>query len=232
MPEMHLTTGAYALDALDDVERRAMDRHLRGCPECTEELREFQEVAAMLAERVAAQPPDSLRAEVLSGISRTRQLSPDGLRLPRVAWRGVLTAAAAVLVAFAAGISGIAWEGHRTGQQAQAEADQMARIFADPGRAQAQGRPSTGGSAVVYASGGQAVFAADRMPAAPTGKTYQLWVINGKVIRSAGLLTLRGGTGRALISDVPTGSRVAVSVEPHGGSTQPTTKPILNLEPA
>lgn len=233
MPDPHLSTGAYALDALDDLERRAMDRHLNGCPACTAEVREFHEATSMLADRVAGAPPESLRPAVMAEIARTRQVSPDGPRqLPRLSWRRVLSSAAAVLIAVGAGVGGIAWENHRATRQAQVEADRIARVMADPGRAQAQGRPSVGGSAAVYSAGGRVVFATDRMPTAPDGRTYQLWVIRGKAIRSAGLLNLRDGTGRALISDVPAGASVAVTVEPDGGSDQPTTTPILNLVPA
>lgn len=233
MPDLHLNTGAYALDALDDLERRAMERHLRGCADCTAELRDFHEATAMLADRVAEQPPEGLRSAVLAEISLTRQVSPDGrVRMPRLSWRTILTSAAAILIAFTAGIAGIAWQGHHSSEQAQVEADRVARVMADPGRSQAQGRPTVGGTAAIYASGGDAVLAADRIPAAPSGKAYQVWVIRGAVTRSAGVLDLHDGTGRAVISGVPSGSRVAMTVEPDGGSKQPTTAPILNLQVA
>jgi hypothetical protein len=41
--------GAYAVDALDASEAKAVERHLLGCPRCRREVAELQEVAALLA---------------------------------------------------------------------------------------------------------------------------------------------------------------------------------------
>ena len=173
MPDLHLATGAYALDALDDVERRAVRRHLRGCAACTEEVREFHEATAMLADRVAQRPPESLRTGVLEQISRTRQVSPDGMpRLPGLSWRAVLTSAAAVLIAVSAAVGGVSWQGHRSAQQAQVEAARFARVMTAPGVEKVLGRPSVGGNAAVYVSGGQAVFAADQLPALSRNRSF------------------------------------------------------------
>jgi anti-sigma-K factor RskA len=87
-----------------------------------------------------------------------------------------------------------------------------------------------GGTAAVVSAHGSAVFAANRLPALPDGKQYQLWVIHDKTnIRSAGLLKLQNGTGQSLVSGVMLNDVVAVSVEPAGGSAQPTTTPIVAL---
>ena len=45
-PEVHSLAGAYALDALDDLERAAFDRHLRECEACRAEADELREAAA------------------------------------------------------------------------------------------------------------------------------------------------------------------------------------------
>ncbi len=68
--------GAYVLDALDDVERARLERHLRSCEPCTLELIELQETAAALADQVATRPTDRLRGQVLAEVARTRQLAP------------------------------------------------------------------------------------------------------------------------------------------------------------
>jgi anti-sigma factor RsiW len=41
--------GAYALDAVDDDERQAIERHLDNCAQCRREVAEHREVAGMLA---------------------------------------------------------------------------------------------------------------------------------------------------------------------------------------
>jgi len=232
MPELHLLTGAYALDALNQVERKAFERHLRTCATCTIEVMEFRESAAGLAERVAQAPPEELRARVMAQISRTRQLSP-GPRasLPRPSLRQVLaSAAAAVVLAGAAGLGGVAWQAHRTSHEAQVEAGRIASVMTDPARIEVVHTVAGGGSAAVVVAHGQAVFAADQLPAAKSGKAYQLWVIRGTVIRSAGLLKVQDGQTKAVVSDVTLNDIVAVTVEPDGGSKQPTTTPIVGLQ--
>jgi anti-sigma-K factor RskA len=232
MPDPHLLTGAYALDALDDVERAGFERHLRSCETCATEVAEFREAAAGLADRVALPPPEQLRGRVLTEISRTRQLSPrePAVRRRPSARRTIATAAAAVLVAVSAGLGGVAWQAHRAAHTAQVEATRIARVMTDPNRVDVVGTPSVGGTAAVAAAGGSAVLAMDRLPAPPSGKEYQVWLIDRAGVRSAGMLKLTDGTGQALVSGVTSGASVAVSVEPDGGSRQPTSTPVLSLK--
>jgi len=61
------------------------------------------------------------------------------------------------------------------------------------------------------------------LPAPPDGRVYQVWVIGPAGTRSAGFLS---GTGLAL-TGVRAGERVGVTVEPAGGTSQPTTTPIV-----
>ena len=39
MSDIHALSGAYAVDALDDLERAQFERHLRDCESCSRELR-------------------------------------------------------------------------------------------------------------------------------------------------------------------------------------------------
>ena len=84
------------------------------------------------------------------------------------------------------------------------------------------------------------VLAADRhelavvttgLPALPPGKVYQLWLIGKPAITSAGLLppAKDGRTPPVLATGVVKGDTLGLTVEPAGGSAQPTTKPILAL---
>jgi anti-sigma-K factor RskA len=57
MTEMHDWVGAYAVDALDDPERDAFERHLAECPACSEELAGYREVLASVADTQAVVPP-------------------------------------------------------------------------------------------------------------------------------------------------------------------------------
>ena len=45
MTDVHALSGAYAVDALDDIERAAFERHLAACAECRAEVASLRETA-------------------------------------------------------------------------------------------------------------------------------------------------------------------------------------------
>jgi anti-sigma-K factor RskA len=78
--ELRELTGGYALGALSDADRRALESHLDGCAECAREVRELAVVAGGLALAVPqVDPPAALRERVL------RAATQDDLSPPRVA---------------------------------------------------------------------------------------------------------------------------------------------------
>lgn len=82
MSDIHALSGAYAVDALDDDERVEFEEHLAVCAECRAEVASFRETGALIAETEAVEPPASLRAGVLSGISQIRPLHPSRPHCP------------------------------------------------------------------------------------------------------------------------------------------------------
>ncbi len=146
------------------------------------------------------------------------------IRRRRTAW--FAAAAAAAVIA----IGGLAWSpwSDDTGNQTP-----LAQVAA---AADAQRVGSTKGGVtteVVYSKQlGKAAISVKGLPPAPDGKTYQLWYVGaGGTITSAGLFGVDAdGSGQALLAGqaAPT-DKVAVSVEPAGGSTQPTTDPLVVL---
>jgi len=100
------------------------------------------------------------------------------------------------------------------------------------------GSVATGGKATVLLSvtKRELVVSTSGLAALPAGKAYQLWLIGPSAtqptaIRSAGLLPPAVG---GLTSPVPApglvaGDKLAMTVEPAGGTNQPTTTPILLL---
>ncbi|MDH2444114.1 anti-sigma factor [Amnibacterium sp. CER49] len=86
-----------------------------------------------------------------------------------------------------------------------------------------------GGTAVVYWSKSldESAVVLDGV-AQPAGKSLQMWVVTGGRAASAGLYAPRGGERYELMKGaLKPDQAVAVSVEPAGGSSQPTTKPIV-----
>jgi hypothetical protein len=132
-----------------------------------------------------------------------------------------------VLLVAAVGLGGLLVQRqHQLDAQRRMVAE-ITRVLTDPARTVSTAAVSTGGTGTVVAAGGEAVFVASGLRSLDGGRTYQLWVVAPSGIRSAGLIG-RGGDGvQSLVHGVGPGVSVAVSVEPDGGSKQPTTKPIL-----
>jgi anti-sigma-K factor RskA len=66
------------------------------------------------------------------------------------------------------------------------------------------------------------------LPAAPRGKVYEMWTIQGGQASPAGFLHGR----KARLSRLPDGASVAVTLEPAGGSRRPTGPLLLTAETA
>ena len=65
---LHTLTGAYALHALPEPERRDFERHLGDCEACSVEVHELSETATRLGLAVSAAPSRELRERVLREI--------------------------------------------------------------------------------------------------------------------------------------------------------------------
>ena len=74
----------------------------------------------------------------------------------------------------------------------------------------------------------QAVFVADAMPAAPSGRAYQLWFdVPGQGMVSAGLIPTAGAEVAVLLhGDAATATGAGITLEPEAGSEKPTTTPV------
>ncbi|MGA8115948.1 MAG: zf-HC2 domain-containing protein, partial [Actinocatenispora sp.] len=58
--EVHTLIGPYALDAVTDIERAAVERHLATCPTCRAEVAELSATAARLGAATVTSPPPGL----------------------------------------------------------------------------------------------------------------------------------------------------------------------------
>ena len=74
--DLHVLTGSYVLDAISETEREEFERHLQYCPTCDAEVRGLRETAARLALACAVNPPARMERQVLAATYRTRQLPP------------------------------------------------------------------------------------------------------------------------------------------------------------
>jgi anti-sigma-K factor RskA len=233
-PDVHALIAPYVLDAVDDIERVAFERHMAVCEACQLEVAELRSAAVRLVDDVAVGPPPAMRERVMAATRQTRQVGPGQGVAPARAeagatrtWRRrTFLAVAAAIVALGAAAATFTVMGNRLDQERQ-ETAAVAEVLAAPdAQVSAEDIQGGGRASVVFSeSQGQAVIVLDQLPEIPEEQAYQLWYI-GDEIRSAGVLGSSVDTTPVLLGDVQGADAIALSVEPSGGSDQPTTEPI------
>lgn len=141
------------------------------------------------------------------------------------------SAAAAVVLFFGGAIVGGSLAGNDSTTQQQASA--LAAINAAPDAQRATSAVAGGGTATLVWSatlGTSAIIASD-LPSLPKDKTYELWYIRGGEATPAGTMNAAetGSTWKVLAGTMKAGDTVGVTVEPSGGSSRPTTDPIVAI---
>ncbi len=231
----HLDVGAYVLHALPAEEEAAFEEHLAGCAPCRAEVDQLSGAAVEMGAAETNAPSADLRRRVLDRIATVRQdrsVSAGARRRPQ---RGLQPALAAA-VAAAAALGGVAWwqssEADNAREQSaeeRAEYGQLADVLTAPDATISSKELTHGGTASVVASRAEnrsAMFASG-LPPLSDDRVYQLWYAQSGQYRPAGLLSTAGG-GHAEVLEGRLGgaTAVCVTVEPAGGSRQPTTRPV------
>ncbi|GAA3532848.1 anti-sigma factor [Aeromicrobium panaciterrae] len=228
--DLHSLIAPYALDALDDLERARFEIHLAQCASCQSELAGFVVTATRLGEAEELPPPAGLRDRLMAEVTTTRQerpvvaapAKPGVLRrtLPRLA------IAAAFLVG-AVGVGGYVTEHNQT-DDLRAEQAAISKIVS-ASDARTTTKTYDGGGHVRLISSDiadGAYIVASGMPNPGHGKVYQVWVVKDDSPVSEGVFTTEGSM---VMEDLDGADRIAITVEPKGGSKQPTTPPITTL---
>jgi Anti-sigma-K factor rskA len=242
----HLLSASYAVDAIDNpAERARFERHARRCPECAAELRGLTDTATKLGIAADEPAPPELRDRILTAVSGTRQLPPaaerSGLgrltdaasdripvpvRVAELAW--VLAAACVVVVIVLATL--LVSTRSQLGRARNNQAAVTAVLTAPDARALTRPTSAGGTATVVYSMGRHAlIVTASKLPALRHDKVYELWLIGPSRTHRAGLLPAAGAGrgGPVLVNGLVRGDRLGMTVEPAGGTSQPTTAPIL-----
>jgi anti-sigma-K factor RskA len=194
--DLHELTAAYALDALDADERGAYERHLADCDRCRADLRDLGETVGALGLAVEGPAPPRELRERI--LVAAKEEGPSNVVAIGPRRSRVYVAAGAVAVAAVGLAIGL-----------------YAALSGGPTRQLA-----------VSVDGGVARATVSGFDPAPAGKAYELWVIEGKTPRPAGLFA--GGDEQVVVltRPAPNGSTVAVTLERAGGAKVPTL-PIL-----
>ncbi len=253
--DIHALSGAYAVDAVDDIERAEFERHLATCADCREEVAGFRATTVQLSTLMNATPPERLREQVLRDIAKVRPLPPAvsqeagerieatsrehsagqtpelPSRVSRLAdarhRRNRWLVAAAAVVALGGGGALAVTQPWNSSSQVQTNIAAQVQQAPDAQRYQQALADGSTVTVVRSKSVGRAVLVTDNLAAPPSGKTYQMWLQapSGGFV-SAGLVPPGSNETVVLQGDAATAQGAGVSVEPSGGSQQPTTKPI------
>jgi anti-sigma-K factor RskA len=224
--EIHAAAGAYALHALDELERVRFEAHLTRCATCRQDVEDFQATAQLLGAAVAEQPPPALRAEVLTAIRDVRQESPLGRSRLRPdigrPWFVALGAAAVLAVIGLLAVLTIDARDQRD------DAQLLAETMAAPDARTLELTPATSGGdgsgRLVWSEDqGRSVLVLDALPDTAAGRAYELWFIEGDTPKPMGVFDQDDGRLVAMVDDVPAGAHmVGVTEEPDEGSALPT----------
>jgi len=238
MTDIHTLAGAYALDAIDELDRRRFDRHLAQCPSCAAEVAELIETMAAISDATAEAPPPGLRAAVLARSAATPQTHRADqrrtFRIPTVRRPGLVAAAAALIAVGGAGAVGYQVANHSApsgNSLVSAEDEQIAAVLAAPDARLHGVAVTKGGHVTVISSPSldEAVAVVARLPSPGPHHAYQLWVISHGTPRSAGVLAAGSTTATELLSGVRGAQAIGVSREPAGGSRTPTQPLVTEL---
>ena len=136
---------------------------------------------------------------------------------------GILGVAAAAVLLVAGVLVGAGFAGPN-GWSAQ----RVLASITDAPDAQTTTTEVSGGGTVTLtwsAEKGRSAVTAKGLSTLASDKTYELWYIDSSGATSAGLFS-DGSSWRVLDGKLPSGAKVGITVEPAGGSKQPTTDPI------
>jgi hypothetical protein len=229
----HLDAGAYVLHALPADEAAAFETHLAGCAPCRLEVERLSGAAVRLGAVATRAPSADLRRRVIVTVRQDRSVAIASRSRPR---QRSLRLALAASVAAAAALGGVAWwqsseadTAREQSAQARAGYRELADVLIAPDATISTEEFARGGTASVVASRarGRAAFVAAGLPPLTGDRVYQLWYAESEQYRPAGLLSATGGRqAHVLDGRLDGATAVCLTVEPAGGSRQPTTDPV------
>jgi anti-sigma-K factor RskA len=206
----------YLLGAMNDLERQAFERHLRGCSECRDELERLQPAAAALPGSVEQiEPPPGLKRRLMAevkgesgGDSNVVAVRPRRRRPSRL-----VAVAAALLLALVVGF-GVAQLG---GDETRTVDATVANVS-----------PKAGGALEVRGDSG--TLRLHGMPELGQARVYQVWLRHGGRLDPARTFEVgRSGAADVDLPNLQDADGVFVTREARGGATVPSEDPIVSV---
>jgi anti-sigma-K factor RskA len=220
--ELKALIAPYVLGAVPLEEAEEIRAHLLSCEECMREADEYSATSGDLA--LAVEPkalPDGFADNVIALVREETVPAPTRVTPRRRRWFSIPAIGFAALLIVVAVLAGVL-------VAVTGDLREERRITAALLRADAIRLDGGGAAAAVVQERGGALFVARDLPQAPGDDIYQLWFLGGEQPVSAG--TFEASEGRVVLRtglSLEGVSGAAITVEPPGGSEQPTTEPVL-----
>jgi anti-sigma-K factor RskA len=233
------TVAASLLGALSEAERRELEAHMATCADCREDAAGLRVVTDALPLAVPPVPPpprlrdrlmETVRAEaeVLSAAGPAADRPRPERRRSALSFGrplAVAGAAAALVLGVALGF-GI---GTATNDE-QTKTQTVVQVRTVQARVDAAAAPR--GTAVIVVRDGVATLRVRGLPAPPSGKVYEVWLLRRGAAAPSPTDALFSvstrGSGRVALPSVRGVEAVLVTAEPDGGSQAPTSQPFIN----
>ncbi len=249
----------YALGCLSAQDAQVVRDHLRICPSCRAEYERLRPAVDALAYSAESCPDEEQGAVVASPLLKARimqqvrreaavpasRANVAEMRAVRpIVWPAYAVAAACLAIALMTGIMNISLNDEvRLSKtevaQTQAHSAALARDLAQQRTALADvvspdSQRYTVADGEVVRRANRLYLAMDALPPPPKGKVYQAWTLHSGATRMSPSVTfVPNGNGVAVVpipGNASVMAAVAVSVEPDGGSKQPTSTPTFVLK--
>ena len=219
---------AYVLGSLEEEEARRVAEHLAGCQICRSELDAYQTVAdQMLLILPDVAPPTGLKTRLMERVQSLENKRPPvspGWRLP--AGIGPIGALTGLLLILIFAFSALLWRDSYDRLVISGPLGMRAIVLQNTTSASL-----ASGFVVMGADGKNGVLVVDKLPALDQMHEYQVWLKRDSKETSGGVFSVDEDGYRGMRLTAPDSllnySSVEVTVEPAGGSAQPTGPQVL-----
>jgi anti-sigma-K factor RskA len=231
----------YSLGSLDAREIAALESHLKTCQDCQAELVDYEKITGGLLHLTPQRiPPANLRKKLANRLpsSQKRTSNLFAISFKQFATGTVLAILLGLNIFSAVQIQALQKQQQILAESMAAEQRTIA-MLAQPGTQILSVNTelmNTTGSILFHKDMDAAVLVLWNLPELDSSQTYQIWLIdaNGEKFSSGLFISSNESdyTTTSIHSSVPIGQFVAVgiTIEPSGGSDQPTSTPVLVVE--
>lgn len=222
---------AYALGSLEADELRRVEEHLVSCLVCRKESQAFQTVAEELSLAAPASlPSPDLRDRLMQRVQASRPMERASSPVPaRPFWERLLPVwgLTSLFLILGLALSTLSlWQRINHLEFATAPGGMRAVPLSATNNA-----PQATGFVLISADGDDGALVVDGLPSLGESQQYQLWLIRDGQRTSGAIFSTDeksyGGTRIRAPRRLTDYAAVDVTIEPTGGSSQPTGKPVL-----